>query len=215
MDFFKIASPSEQRVCINFCVKLGKTPTETVLTVEQAFGSAALSQGRVFEWHRRFREGQMSAEDNETSGRPSSSRTDDSKAQISEILPQDRRKPLREISAESGLSYGTCQRIFTGDLAMKRVAAKFIPKLLNPDQKKNCMLICQDMKQSLADDPDLLSKIITGDETWVYGYDPETKFQSSQWKTPGSPRPKKARRSLSQVKVMLIAQRKILELHQP
>ena len=87
---------------------------------------------------------------------------------------------------------------------MKRVAAKFIPKLLNPDQKKNRMLICQDMKQSLADDPDLLSKIITGDETWVYGYGPETKFQSSQRKSPGSPRPKKARQSRSQVKVMLI-----------
>ena len=87
---------------------------------------------------------------------------------------------------------------------MKRVAAKLIPKLLNPNQKKNRMLICQDMKQSLADDPDLLSKIITGDETWVYGYDPETKFQSSQWKSPGSPRPKKARQSRSQVKVMLI-----------
>ena len=50
----------------------------------------------------------------------------------------------------------------------------------------------------------MLSKIITGDETWVYGYDPETKFQSSQWKSPGSPRPKKARQSRSQVKVMLI-----------
>ncbi|GFY22806.1 hypothetical protein TNCV_2180671 [Trichonephila clavipes] len=35
--------------------------------------------------------------------------------------------------------------------------------------------------------------IITGDESWVYGYDAETKQQSSQWKTPGSPRPKKAR----------------------
>ncbi|GFV26862.1 putative transposase [Trichonephila clavipes] len=34
--------------------------------------------------------------------------------------------------------------------------------------------------------------IITRDESWVYGYDPETKQQSSQWKTPGSPRPKKA-----------------------
>ena len=58
---------------------------------------------------------------------------------------------------------------------MKRVAANFIPKLLNPNQKENRMLICQHMKQSLADDPDL-SKIITGDETWVYGYDPELKF---------------------------------------
>ena len=104
-----MASSNEQRVCINFCVKLGKTATETVLMLEKAFGSASLSRGRVFEWHRRFREGQSSAEDNERSGRPSSSRTDDSKAQISEILHQDRRKTLREISAESELSYDTCQ----------------------------------------------------------------------------------------------------------
>ena len=89
------------------------------------------------------------------------------------------------------------------DLAMKGVAAKFIPKLLSLDQKKNRMLIFQDMKQSLADDPDL-SKIIIGYETWLYGYDPETKFQSSQWKSPGSLRPKNVWQSWSQVKVMLI-----------
>jgi len=41
------------------------------------------------------------------------------------------------------------------------------------------------------------------DESWVYGYDPETKAQSSQWKSPESPRPKKARQSRSNVKVML------------
>jgi hypothetical protein len=27
-----------------------------------------------------------------------------------------------------------------------------------------------------------LSRVITGDERWIYGYDPETKQQSSQWK---------------------------------
>ena len=48
-----------------------------------------------------------------------------------------------------------------------------------------------------------IKTIITGDETWVYGYDPETKFQSSQWKHPESPRPKKARQVRSNVKVML------------
>ena len=30
------------------------------------------------------------------------------------------------------------------------------------------------------DDPDLLKRVIIGDETWVYGYDVETKAQSSQ-----------------------------------
>jgi hypothetical protein len=29
-------------------------------------------------------------------------------------------------------------------------------------------------------DPEFLKTVITGDEMWVYGYDPETKVQSSQ-----------------------------------
>jgi len=43
-----------------------------------------------------------------------------------------------------------------------------------------------------------------GDESWCYGYDPETKQASSQWKTPTSPRLKKARQLRSNVKTMLI-----------
>lgn len=34
-------------------------------------------------------------------------------------------------------------------------------------------------------------RVITGEETWVYGYDPKTKQQSLQWKRQRSPRPKK------------------------
>jgi hypothetical protein len=34
---------------------------------------------------------------------------------------------------------------------------------------------CKELKQQARDDPSFISNIITGDETWVYGYDPETK----------------------------------------
>ncbi|UYV71668.1 hypothetical protein LAZ67_8004049 [Cordylochernes scorpioides] len=34
-------------------------------------------------------------------------------------------------------------------------------------------------------DPEWKDKIITGDETWVYGYDPETKRQSAEWRGQG------------------------------
>ncbi|UYV69921.1 hypothetical protein LAZ67_7001208 [Cordylochernes scorpioides] len=44
---------------------------------------------------------------------------------------------------------------------------------------------------------------ITGDEAWFYGYDVETKAQSSQWKLPHEPRPKKVRQVRSNVKVLL------------
>ena len=50
-----------------------------------------------------------------------------------------------------------------------------------------------------------MSSVITGDERWVYGYDPETKQMASQWSTSSSPRPKKARQVKSNIKTMLIA----------
>jgi hypothetical protein len=51
----------------------------------------------------------------------------------------------------------------------------------------------------LERDPESLLKIITGDETWVYRYDPETKQQSSQWKNPFSLHPKRPDRKSAQM----------------
>jgi hypothetical protein len=45
-----------------------------------------------------------------------------------------------------------------------------------------------------------LSKVITGDKNWIYGYDPET----SQWKSPNSLTPKKARQVKSKDNSKLI-----------
>ena len=53
-------------------------------------------------------------------------------------------------------------------------------------------------------EPNFLDKVITGDESWVFDYDPETKRQSAEWHMKSSPRPKKARMSRSRVKTMII-----------
>ena len=50
----------------------------------------------------------------------------------------------------------------------------------------------------------LLGRTITGDE-WIFEYNPFTKRQSLERKSPTSPRSKKARMSKSKVKVILIA----------
>jgi hypothetical protein len=39
----------------------------------------------------------------------------------------------------------------------------------------------RELKQQARDDPNFITNIITDDETWVYGYDHQTK-QQSQWK---------------------------------
>jgi hypothetical protein len=49
-----------------------------------------------------------------------------------------------------------------------------------------------------------LNKIITGDETWCFACDPETKRQSSEWVGETSPRLKKLKFQRSRIKTMLI-----------
>jgi hypothetical protein len=44
----------KQHVCIKFCVKLGKTATETLEMLHEAFGEHSLSPKAVFEWHSHF-----------------------------------------------------------------------------------------------------------------------------------------------------------------
>ena len=73
---------------------------------------------------------------------------------------------------------------------MKRVAAKFVPYMLTVDQKQSRVDACRELKEHLEIDPDLFSKVITGDKSWCYTYDPETMHQSSEWKSSNSPRPK-------------------------
>ena len=88
---------------------------------------------------------------------------------------------------------------------MHRVTAKFVPRILTADQKQQCITVCTELCQLASDDESFLSRVITGDESWVYGYNPETKRQSSQWKIPTSPRPKKARQMKSNLKSMNIS----------
>jgi hypothetical protein len=86
---------------------------------------------------------------------------------------------------------------------MCRVVAKFVAKLLSQEQQQLHLEVAWDMLECANGDPEFLKTVITGNETWMYGYDPETKVKSSHWKHSSSPRPKKAYRMWSKVKVLL------------
>jgi len=194
----------EQRVCIKFCASLGKSATETLEMIQQGFGDQSLSRTQVFQWHARFKTGRTSVDDDEHTGRPTSCTTPETVARIQELIRQDRHRTIRDIAEEVEVGYGTCQGVLTEELGMHRVAAKFVPRILTADQKQQRVSVCTELRQLASDDETFLSRVITGDESWVYGYDPETKRQSSQWKSPTSPRPKKARQVKSNLKSMII-----------
>jgi hypothetical protein len=80
----------------------------------------------------------------------------------------------------------------------------FFPHSLTPEQRENRVTSCQDIIAMADADKKIFNKIITGDETWCFTYDPEKKRQSSEWVGETSPRPKKLKIQRSRVKNMLI-----------
>ena len=197
----KMTERLEQRYCIKFCQKLGDSQVETIRKIQTAFGDDAMGTTQIKEWYNRFKDGRTTVESEPRSGRPSTCRNDQFIPEVNTVVMRDRRVTIREIAEEVGISTFSAHSIVVEDLAMKRVAAKFVPKLLTAEQKQLRVDVSQDMLDSTNRCPDFMNTIITGDESWVYGYDPETKFQSSQWKHSSSPRPKKARQVRSNVKV--------------
>lgn len=177
---------------------------ECLRMLKEVFGENVMSRARVFEWHKRFSEGREEVEDDERPGRPVSVKTEENAQKINEIVRKDRRLSIRMIADMVNINKETVRKILHDELNMTKVCAKMVPKNLTQEQKDNRMNICSDIMNRLTEEPDLLSKIITCDETWIFQYDPETKCQSMHWKTPESPRMKKARMSKSKLKAMLI-----------
>jgi len=199
----KMTERLEQRYCIKFCQKLGDSQVETIRKTQRVFGDEAIGITQIEEWYNRFKYGLTSVESDARAGRPSTSRNDELTDQVLTFVMQDRRVTVRELAEEVGISTGSVHSIFTDVLSMRRVSAKFVPRLLTMEQKHLRLEVSQDMLDYANSDPEFLNIVITGDESWVYGYDTETKAQPSQWKHSTSPRPKKARQVRSNVKAML------------
>ncbi|UYV71341.1 hypothetical protein LAZ67_8002688 [Cordylochernes scorpioides] len=193
----------DQRTCIKFCVKNEIKCADAFRMLTVAYGEATLDRSNVYRWYKKFSEGREDVNDEERAGRPSTSTTDEKINEVEKMILANRRITVREVAEDLNISIGSCHSIFINDLGMRRVAAKFVQKLLNCDQKQHRMNIANEMLDSVRDDPNLLQRVITGDEAWVYGYDKETKAQSSQWMLPHEPRPKRARQVRSNVKVLL------------
>jgi hypothetical protein len=64
----------------------------------------------------------VSVEDDERSGRPSTSRTTVNVEKIRELIHEDRRRTIHEFAYTVGISYGVCQEILTENFNMRHIA---------------------------------------------------------------------------------------------
>lgn len=106
------------------------------------------------------------------------------------IVLDNRRFTVRDVAEDIGKSFSLFNAIFSNFFLLE----KFILNLLNFDQKKLRMRVAQELLNDINEDPDLLKRVITGNQTWVYDYDVEAKTQTSQRKWSEEIKLKKAQR---------------------
>ena len=75
------------------------------------------------------------------------------------------------VEAHLGISKTTVSEILMQDLGMKCVMAKSVPRLLLPEQKGYQVAVANDLIETTTHEPDVLKKVTTWDELWVYSYD--------------------------------------------
>jgi predicted transcriptional regulator len=86
---------------------------------------------------KRFCEGRGSVTDEERSGRPATSRTEDNIAKVRQIVRENRRMTVMSIAEQVNIDRETIRKILTEDLDMRKVCAKMVPKELTEEKEKS------------------------------------------------------------------------------
>lgn len=174
--------------------KRGKKPSEIVRLLEETLGSDCPSRKTIFNWWNKFHEGCDSIYDSDRPGAPCSSVTSENVEIVRKTIGEDPHLSIPNIVELTGLTYYAVQSILTEQLQMRRVVARWVPKLLTTQQLQEREKTCKDLLSLHDPDPShFFNQLVTGDESWFHFFEPETKQQSSQWLTKGEAPPLKSK----------------------
>jgi len=96
--------------------------------------------------------------------------------QIHELILEARRISAKSIAEQLGISRERVGSIIHEDLDLRKLSAKWVPKCLKVDQKRQECQSSEQLLELFRRDPNyFLSRLVTMDETWLYHYDPESK----------------------------------------
>jgi histone-lysine N-methyltransferase SETMAR len=108
------------------------------------------------------------------------------------MLLDDRRMNVREIAETIGISKERVGYILHEELDMKKLCARWVPRLLTADQKRIRMKISEQCLECfIKNEAYFVRRFIIMDETWIHQYTPESKQQSKQWAEAGCSAAKK------------------------
>ncbi len=121
----------------NFVVdlaKAGKSFREIEDMVSIVYGDKSLKKTAIYDIMKKVKEGRNAA-DQRGINTPKSVRSANIIASVSAAIAADRRITVRELASNHGLSIGTVDRILHKELGLVKKSARWVPKLLSPEQK--------------------------------------------------------------------------------
>lgn len=192
-----------QKAVIEFLTKEGVAAKDISDRLVNVYGELSLSYPSVRRWVAHFKSGNSEIADKPRAGRPPSATTQANKTRIDEIIRNDRRVTVVDIIQTIGIGSHAVQSIIA-ELGYRKVCARWVPRQLTDELKQTRLDVCTQLLQRYQSEGNaFMESIITGDESWVHHYEPETKRQSMQWQHLGSPSPKKFKLGPSAGKVMI------------
>jgi len=143
-------------------------------------------------------------EDEARPGCPFSVRNEGLIAKVRKQIQEEHCVTVRMMADEFGVNRETIRQILVEDLGKRKVASWCVPHALSDDQKHKHVQYAKDIIKTARRNKNFLNSIVAEDETWCFRYDPMTKRQSAEWKSPASPKGKQVHLQKSKVKTMLV-----------
>jgi len=133
----------EYRAVIKFFVKEGLTANEIHSKFIKVYGNSSPSFSIIKKWAAKFKRGRTSLEDDPREGQPKSATTPEIIEQVHNMVLDDQRIKVREIAGTMGISKECVGYILHEELDMKKLCARWVPRLQTADQKHTRMNVSE------------------------------------------------------------------------
>ena len=106
--------------------------------------------------------------------------TEENISAVEALIKEDPRRTYKDTEGALGTSSPSVSTILLQQLRVRKISSRWLPHHLPDGLQCTRVEWCTEMLKRFNNrDSHRVSDIVTGDETWIYQFDPETKRQSS------------------------------------